>query len=71
VTLRKVVAGAGEHDHPNLVVVDRAVERLVQGVRHRGVLRVAVLGAVHRDDRRGAATLVPHRFRRHGATLAP
>ena len=57
---REVLAGAGEHDHLDLVVVDGALERRVERIGHRRVLRVAVVGTVHRDDRRRPAHLVQH-----------
>ena len=58
----KCLPGAGEHDDLDLVVVDRALERAVERVGHHRVLRVAVLGPVHRHDRRRAPHLVPHRL---------
>src|SRR3954447_10466222 len=56
----EVLARPGEHDHLDVVVLDGAVERGVERVRHLAVLRVAVLRPIHRDDREGAAALVAH-----------
>ena len=68
---REVLALAGEHDDLHLVVVGGAVVRVVEGVGHLGVLRVAVLRAVHRDDRDGPPALVPDWLvLAHGAVLS-
>jgi hypothetical protein len=57
---REVVPGAGQHDDPDIVILNGAVEGVIQRVGHLGVLRVAVFRPVHRDQRGRTAPLIDH-----------
>ncbi len=71
VTRGEVLARTRQDDDLHLVVVRRPVVGIVQRIGHLGVLRVAILLAVHRHDRNGAPHLVANgRFFAHRAVLS-